>query len=328
MKQVFKLLVVQSLILLAVPAYADDIAENKLKKMNDVARTLNYQGVFSYQSNNNQLQSIKIIHRSNEQGEVEKLVSLNGVEREVIRVNDRMTCIYPEGKAVQENRRPLGRGFPTDLLRRLNAASNYYEISLGKEERIAAHHTQELIMSPIDDYRYGYNLWVDKQNDLLLQANLVNTQGNVLETFAFSSVAMNVEISDVSLDVEMKGNQVTWNRKEQSEHRNAKNVSTASPWQVQWVPEGFALISQKNRFNLKNGAAVEQRVYSDGLNSVSIFFEKIRSQHGHLSGGSTMGLVNAFGTVINANFVTIVGEVPAITTEKIAASISYEQRDQ
>ena len=96
-----------------------------------------------------------------------------------------------------------------------------------------------------------------------------------------------------------------------------------SNWQIVWLPEGFNLVVHQNRIKARNGAAVEQRVYSDGLSSISVFAEKIRARHSHLHGGSKMGAVNAFGTIINAHFVTVVGAVPARTVEKVGNSIRY-----
>jgi sigma-E factor negative regulatory protein RseB len=100
-----------------------------------------------------------------------------------------------------------------------------------------------------------------------------------------------------------------------------------SPWQIEWMPEGFTLVAQQNRLKAKNGASIEQHVYSDGLNSISIFIEKIRAQHSHLRGGSKMGTTNAFGTIINSHFVTVVGEVPQRTVEKVGSSIQYVEHE-
>ena len=83
------------------------------------------------------------------------------------------------------------------------------------------------------------------------------------------------------------------------------------------------MVAQQNRLKARNNAKVEQRVYSDGLSSISIFMERIRARHSHLHGGSRMGAVNAFGTIISAHFVTVVGEVPSTTVEKVGASIQY-----
>jgi sigma-E factor negative regulatory protein RseB len=235
-----------------------------------------------------------------------------------------MTCVYPEGKAVQDNHRPLGRCFPIDLLQRLNKASDYYTVTLGQHERVAGHNTKQLVMTPIDNYRYGYSLWFDKQTELLLQASLINLNGDALETFAFSSVNMNIDIPEQSLKPELKGNEMTWNRKQEKMKRNTiVNTSGQSPWKFGFLPEGFELVTQKNRFKARNGAPIEQRVYSDGLNSISVFIEKIKAQHVHLHGRSRKGVVNAFGTIISGHFITVVGEVPALTVEKVGASIEY-----
>jgi len=328
MKRLFQLVLVSGLLLTSMTNYALESSEQILQRMGFVAKSINYDGVFSYQSGN-KLQSIRIIHRANEQGEVERLVSLNGVPREVIRMNDMVTCVYPDGESVQEDHRPLGRGFPTDVLSRLSAASAYYQINYGQEERVAGQHSQQLVVKPIDSYRYGYQLWVDKHHNLLLQADLINEQGRVLETFAFSTIDINIDIPDHSLKALMQGNEMTWNRNEQKEKRMMSVAAhkKESVWQVEWLPVGFDLIAQKNTFKLANGAPVEQRVYSDGLSSVSVFFEKIRARHGHLRGGSSRGAVNVFGTITNAHFVTVVGEVPETTVEKIADSITFISDD-
>ena len=313
------------LLLMSIVAYADD-AITLLERMDVAAKQLNYEGVFSYRTGK-KMQSIRIIHRANQQGEIERLISLNGVAREVIRNNEMMTCIYPEGKSVQPNHRPLGLGFPSDFLNRLNVASAYYRLSLGREERIAGHNTQELHVIPVDNYRYGYHLWVDKNNDLLLQSDLVDDQDKVLETVAFLSVEMGHDIPDELLQAQIQGNKMTWNRAEQIMKIKTMANRARSPWQMEWMPEGFTLVAQQNRLKVKNGAFIEQYVYSDGLNSISIFIEKIRAQHNHLRGGSQMGATNAFGTIINNHFVTIVGEVPERTVEKVGNSIQYIERE-
>ena len=311
---------------MSLMTHADE-ARILLERMDGAAKQLNYEGVFSYRSGK-KMQSIQIIHRANEQGEIERLVSLNGVAREVIRNNEMMTCVYPEGKSVQPNHRPFGRGFPSDFLNRLSLASAYYQLSLGREERIAGHDTLELKVVPVDNYRYGYHLWVDKKSDLLLQSDLVDDQNEVLETIAFSSVEMGQDIAEQSLQAQSKGNQMTWNRAERVMATKSTAERDKSTWNIGWMPEGFALLAQQNRLKVKNGATIEQHVYSDGLNSISIFIEKIRAQHRHLRGGSKMGATNAFGTIINSHFVTIVGEVPERTVEKVGNSIQYIEREE
>lgn len=307
------------LFLLGTVAQADE-AMLLLERSGLATKQLSYNGVFAVQKAGD-LQSVRIIHRVDERGVVERLASLDGVEREFIRTNDRVTCIYPEGKRPQVKRQPLGRGFPSDLMVRIKSASDYYQLTLGQQGRVAAYQAQELLMQPIDQYRYGYRLWIGKDSHLLLQADLISEDGKILEKFAFSSVDINGEIADQLLQPQMVGNEMTWNRKDAKLMIDSA-IPNTSKWQITWLPEGFNLTGHQNRF-ARNGAPLEQRVYSDGLSSVSIFMEKVRARHGHLKGGSKMGMVNAYGTIISAHYVTVVGEVPAQTVEKIGAAIQY-----
>jgi sigma-E factor negative regulatory protein RseB len=303
-------------------AIADENAMQLLEKTGTAAKTLNYDGIFAYRAGN-KLQSIRIIHRADNDNEIERVLSLNGAAREVIRTNDLVTCIFPEGKRVHVNRRPLGRGFPSDLLSRLRSATDYYNVTLGTESRVANRVAQGLSIQPIDNYRYGYRLWVDKDSDLLLKSELVNEQQEVLETFAFSSVDINIEIDDALLRPQVTGTEMTWNRNDSTSGTVNSAIRGLSVWKLDWLPEGFVLVAQQSRLKANTGNAVEQRVYSDGLSSVSVFIEQIHAAHNHLKGGSRMGAVNAFGTIMNSHFVTVVGEVPQHTVEKIGNSIRY-----
>jgi sigma-E factor negative regulatory protein RseB len=323
MRFVLPLLLGLSLAVLS-PAHAteNDEAITMLERMTEAAKELTYEGVFAYQSGKN-LQSIRIYHRADARGELERLISLNGAAREVIRSNDMVTCINPEGRQVNVSRRPLGRGFPSDLPRRLSSATPFYDVELGDMDRIAGRKAQELVIKPLDQYRYGYRLWVDADTHLLLKSELVGNDGDVLETFAFSSLNTDVHIPEHKFQPQMSGEEMTWHRSEPEKPLNIATQSQQSVWRAQWLPEGFAQVAYQTRLRASNGADVEQRVYSDGLSSVSVFIEKIRARHNHLHGGSHVGAINAFGTVMHAHFVTVVGEVPAQTVEKIGQNIQF-----
>ena len=195
MRFLLHLFLVMTMALSATTQANDKEAVQMLERMTEAAKSLTYEGVFAYQSGKN-LQSIRIFHRADARGELERLISLNGAAREVIRSNDMVTCINPEGKQVNVSRRPLGRGFPSDLPRRLNSATPYYQVELGEMDRVAGRQAHELIITPVDNYRYGYRLWVDAETDLLLKSELRNDAGEVLETFAFSSLSTGIHIPE------------------------------------------------------------------------------------------------------------------------------------
>ena len=80
------------------------------------ARSLNYIGTFVYQ-HGGQLEAMQIVHAMDEAGERERLMSLTGPKREVIRDNQIVTCILGDRQAVYVNksrpRTPFPVSFPT-----------------------------------------------------------------------------------------------------------------------------------------------------------------------------------------------------------------------
>ena len=91
MHNLIKFYLVLCLGLSSAYSYAEDSeAIVLLKKMGLAAKKLNYDGVFTYQTGA-KLQAIRIIHKNNKKGEVERLLSLNGATRELVRTNDIVT---------------------------------------------------------------------------------------------------------------------------------------------------------------------------------------------------------------------------------------------
>ena len=153
----------------------------------------------------------------------------------------------------------------------------------------------------------------------------------MLERFTFSSINLNVDIPELALKPQIEGQALTWNRNqtEPVSQRIAKEKGlSASLWQVGWLPEGFALVAEQSRRKAHNDKVVEQRVYSDGLSSVSVFIEQKTAAHHHLEGGSRMGAINAFGLVEDNHYITAVGQVPGHTVEKIGRSITMQNKQQ
>ncbi|AFJ01602.1 Sigma factor RpoE negative regulatory protein RseB precursor [Methylophaga frappieri] len=304
-------------------AWSSSDAIDLLERMTRAGKELTYQGVFTYH-NDSAIQSVQIYHRNNELGEMERLISLNGAAREVIRSNDMVTCINPEVEQVNVSRRPLGQGFPSDLPRRLRSATPFYEVTLGDIERVAGRQSQVLAITPVDDYRYGYRMWVDIETDLLLKSELLSETKAVLETFSFSSIDTQTPIEDHQFKAQTGGHEMIWYQSEPGTPLDTSSDKLISNWQANWLPEGFSLVAAQNRLRANNGAYVEQRVYSDGLSAVSVFIEKTRSRPAHLLGVSNVGAMNAYGKIIHAHFVTVVGEVPAHTVEKIGTNITFQ----
>src|SRR5476651_2298975 len=70
-----------------------------LKKIAAASRQFNYAGTFVYQ-HGRQMETSRIAHLADASGEYEKLETLEGPPREIMRTNENVTCYLPDSKTV------------------------------------------------------------------------------------------------------------------------------------------------------------------------------------------------------------------------------------
>lgn len=310
--------VLPACLVFATAAPAADVAHDWLMKINRAARTLNYEGVFVYQ-HGTQLEAMRIIHKVENGTARERLVSLNGAPREIIRDAREVTCYWPDKNSVMvEYRKADSQTFPAILPERIQDLDEYYAMRMGNTERITGRLAQLVIVKPVDQYRYGYHLWADQETGLLLKADLLDTQGQILEQFMFTQISIGTKIPASALAPGMSGKNMVWHREDQGR----EEASTKPRWKAAQLPKGFRLSAHITRQAVMRKRPVEHLVYTDGLAAVSVFVEK----HGEgdkpfMLGPSRMGAVNALGSRVDGYQVMTVGEVPAETIVMIGGSI-------
>lgn len=293
-----------------------------LERMARAAQTLNYDGTFVYR-NGATMQSMRIIHRSVDDGERERLVALSGAAREVIRDTERVTCILPDRQSVVVAKsRP--RQFPHSKLLEPGAGfAKHYTLSEQRGERIAGRHTKMLSVMPHDRFRYGYRLWMDRDTGLLLKSELINEHDEIVEQLVYTHIELPERIPDALLEPEISGAGYTWYRDKPAGSSTAAG-SSEPHWYPGWVPDGFVLREHAQDAILESRDPVEHLVFSDGLASVSVFIERLDTAGKPLDGLDSVGAVNAYGSMVGDLQITVVGEVPAATVERVAMSISRQ----
>ena len=291
-----------------------------LERMAKAAQTLNYDGTFVYR-NGATMQSMRIIHRSVDDGERERLVALSGAAREVIRDTERVTCILPDRQSVVVAKsRP--RQFPHSKLLEPGAGfAKHYTLSEQRGERIAGRHTKLLSVVPHDRFRYGYRLWVDRDTGLLLKSELINEHDEIVEQLVYTRIELPEHIPDELLEPEISGAGYTWYRDKPAPSSPAGGASEPH-WYPSWLPEGFVLREHAEDAILDSRDRVEHLLFSDGLASMSVFIERLDTTSQPLDGLDSVGAVNAYGSMDGDLQITVVGEVPAATVERVATSIT------
>lgn len=300
------------------PVFADassPAAAKLLVRMAHAMRSLNYDGTFVY-LHDNRLEALRIIHLVEEGKEREKLISLNGAERDVTRDSQQVTCRLSNAAAIAVNK----RGAAQDILLSHDvdpeALSESYLLHPLGDARVAGRQADVVGVIPRDSYRYGYRFFIDKETGLLLKSDLMDEAAKPIEQIMFTSLSL--EPQGFFEESEPKSQVFTWQRGKPVVERA---VSEAQPsWFFEGLPVGFEL-SLRDRWQDAQGKVVDHLLLTDGLASMSVYIEK-DGQDG-LKGGTRMGAINAWGGTVAGHQVTVVGEVPAVTAEKVFSAIRH-----
>lgn len=315
------------LLFFPVAVYSSDTSIDAIKwleKMAVAMKTLNYEGAFVY-VHGNQIESMQIIHGMDKTGEHERLFSLNGAAREILRVNDELKCILPDSRAVLVEKSRPKQYIPPALLTITKKLGRFYEFKVLGEDRVANKVAQIIAVRPKDSYRYGYRLWLDRKTGLLLKSDLVNTRGMALEQIMFTRLDILDHMPTEHLKPAISGRDFKWFENKEKPDASSSNEGSAgkSGWEVMHVPGGFTKSMQKIHPLPANRMPVEHMVFTDGLSSISVFIEMLQESKDIFEGISHMGAVHAYGTMVSGHQVTVVGEVPKDAVMMIGDSVRY-----
>lgn len=234
----------------------------------------------------------------------------DGIEREVARFLD-------GPPVVRERRGRIGRGnwaqdegeqAPASPAAIMGHLEEYYQLSLGDEERIAGRTAVRLSIEPRDSMRYGHRIWLDSRSALALKQELLDTNARVIETFQLT------ELKRPSL---YQGHVVIDELRE----------SPADPWRPGWLPDGFVAqpVSTSSRLH---DIDVGHRLYSDGLSSLSLFVEPLEQGSSTLAVGMhRLGI--SFAAVRHIHLggkpmqVVVMGEAPPQVLQRVAEEVEW-----
>lgn len=291
-----------------------------LSKMQSAVHGLNYTGTYVY-INNGQIETMKIVHGIDETGGRERLLSLNGEAREILRDSEKVICILPADRSVIIGKRKSGTGLPALVPENIGALKEFYHFELIGRDRIAGYPAVILSIHPKDKMRYGYRIWLEKESGMVLRSDVIDSSGKVMEQMMFTEISLYAPVSMAMLEATVQYDQFRVITGDPS-HAEDHEIDSSS-WTFSSMPEGFQIKRQIRKHMPMQRHNVEHFVLSDGLATVSVYIEKSSGSGENLQGPSSMGGMNAYGWEISDYQITVMGEVPKATVRKIAHSLSY-----
>ena len=281
------------------------------------ARTLNYTGTMVYHHSGN-VETSRLVHLAEGGQEYEKLTSLDGPAREVIRSKDEVRCYFPDAKMVRVDPRTFRNAFPALTSEQQQTLSRYYEFKRGTGERVAGLAADVVRFEPRDGMRYGHMFWSDAATGLLLKARLLSEKGDVVEQFAFTDINLNAKIDREMVKPSWGAAPPDWKIK----HVAATEVVRhETGWSASKLPPGFTKIMEGYRTLRDKRYPVAHLVFSDGLVAVSVFIEPLGTTPVE-TGFSQQGGLNVFSMKTAEYLVTVLGEAPPATVRQIAQSVA------
>jgi len=294
-----------------------------LERMNRALTTRNYDGTFSHW-HGGQVEMLRIIHRVQDGTVSERLASLDGSGREFIRAGPSLTCYLPDKRTVLVEQRPPQEslvGFPAVN----DQTASFYDIREVTHTRLNRRDTHVITVSPKDEYRYGYRLWIDDSTAMPLKTQLCDRRGHVIEQIVFASLTLPAHIPDSAFKPDVSTAGFQWLRNESGPPAPA---AATLAWNAMRLPPGFRMAARSAQTLPGSADPVDHLVFTDGLASVSVFVEAQRrgqADQPAVPESAAVGSSSAFSTVIDGHKITAVGEVPPDTVRFIASQLKAEE---
>ena len=293
--------------LLSAPLLWADEAEDRLARMIQAQASQSYQGTFVYERQGSFV-AHQLWRRALDGQLRERLLQLDGMPRESLSENGRVLCMTGSADELQLPQRQ-------QMLTHLDAQalSVHYQPRLLGSNRIAGREVEELALLPRDPHRYAMQLSLDRQIGLPLRSLLLGAQGQLLERLQFTEIQLQAPADEQLQAV--------------GDCRDIEPLAAARDaqvWRADWLPPGFVALATWRRSSPLGGQELLTQVYGDGLASISVFIEPLReAQAGdaHSQAGPTAINSRQHSTPQGQFMVTVLGEVPPATVERVALSM-------
>jgi sigma-E factor negative regulatory protein RseB len=300
-----------------------------LMRIHDAASHRNFQGTFIV-SAGGAVSSARIAHFCEDSNQFERIDSLDGQTRHVFRHNDVVHTLWPQARVALVEQRDLLNSFPALLQGGDDRIAEFYDVRPQGVERVAGHEASVLLLQPRDPFRFGYRLWAERVSGLLLRADVLGEHGELLESSAFS---------DVAIGVRSQPEVVLSPMRKLDGYRIVKPTMTQTKlenegWALRQTVPGFRQVScvkrpMESSPDAEQGSTMPealQTIFSDGLTYVSVFIEPFSPERHTRAMLTTIGATQTLMRRQGNWWITVVGDVPAATLKAFASGLERKKQ--
>jgi sigma-E factor negative regulatory protein RseB len=290
-------------------------ARGWLMRVHGAASQRNYQGTLVV-STRGAVSSSRVAHYCEGEHRYERVEALDGQPRQVLRHDNLVHTLWPAQRLMVIEQREARVAFPALLSGSEEQAFERYELKPEPDDRVAGHAAAVFLLKPRDEHRYPQRLWADKATGLLLRNDVLDERGQVLESTAFTNVAIDVPSQAAAVRKAMRPAE-GWRVQRPTVVRTRLE---AEGWSLVVPVAGFRELSCVRREAEGIDGGLLQTIYADGLTHVSVFVEPYRAER-HKPVQAAIGATQTLMRQHGDWWVTVVGDVPLATLQKFAAAL-------
>jgi len=272
----------------STPSMANE-AGDLLAKMRSAVHTLDYSGTLVY-SQGNELSNYQISHTLE-----------NGTEKEsVVRLAQGASASDAESFSLAKFQQ---------VQPQMEAV---YALDLGGQEFVANRNCQVVVARPRDKMRYLQRYCIEPDTGMLLKYSLVDRSHNTVEQLMFTALEIAVPAQAALQPAPPVANSAP-----------SAAIPPATDWVFASLPAGFQQVQDLRQEGVNGQPPIRQLILSDGMTSVSVFIAPPGAPSMLDSIGISSGAMNIYATEVAQHQVTLVGEVPALTLQRISENLQY-----
>jgi sigma-E factor negative regulatory protein RseB len=273
----------------------------------------NYMGTLVYQRGN-EIESFRMVHLNDSGVERERLTTLDGEPKEMIREGDRTVSYLPDQKLIRVQ--PVNeRAFPAMARAQVQSLLTYYVATDLGTERIAGHLARGLSFIPRDSMRFAQQWWTEVKTGLPLRARILNERNEIIEQVSFTDVQIETRVSRNHLRSAFAAKAQDW-KTENVAPPGTATVETG--WVVRELPAGFTKVREGVR--AMGPHRVTHLLFTDGVATISVFIESAGASEP--VGVTQQGSMNVYRRQMQESVVTVLGQTPPQTLKAIADAVA------
>jgi sigma-E factor negative regulatory protein RseB len=289
-----------------------------LQRMAESPNRHSHEGTFILQRED-RLDTVRIVHHANEAGYRQRLQVMTGAPREVIRSVEETsasgaTRVESRGVSHERTRRT------GVIYERLLRAGDHYRIHSPGDDRIAGLPCFLLRADARDAYRFSHQYCLHSETGLPLLSELLDHDGRMIERMVFTEIRLVESIPANALEARDRDARIVH---VQAADASVPSLQAGLTWYFEALPAGFEPIIASNRTLGQDVPPLLHFVLSDGLATVSVYIGAQGDGGSHFVGDTRSGATHAIARSVSGHQITVVGEVPADTIERIAASARW-----